>query len=239
MTRKTKRPMRSPLAAAIVAVWLLFVGSVVTASAQTGASDGRFEVAGMVAWTTESQLGSRAATLTRNSTTDTTPFTLFSTSGRLEPAPAIVASFGYRVTDWLTAEATGRIRRPTVEIAVSGDTEAAPGTAIASERLDEYSVDASAVIALPLRFGERGQPFVMGGFGYRRELHDDRADIDTGTSVHGGGGVKWIVSSRNQGWLRRLGIRGEVRIVQRRGGFRLNGASDVSASAGGGVFFVF
>ena len=46
-------------------------------------------------------------------------------------------------------------------------------------------------------------PFVGGGGAYVRQLHEDNAEIITGSEFHGGGGVKlWFGKG-----LRRLGVR--------------------------------
>lgn len=207
--------------------------------AQSAFPAGRFEAGVTLAWTTETDLGSRSATLTRNSPSDSSPFTLFSTSARIEPAPALAANVGYRLTEWLTAEASGRTRRPDVAVAIRSDAEGAADRTITGERLTEYAIDASALVAVPIRVGTRVWPFAMAGAGYRRDVHADSAKVDSGTSIHAGGGVKWLFTTRPKGWLRGLGGRAEVRVTQRRGGFHLDRATSVSASAGGGMFLVF
>jgi hypothetical protein len=57
--------------------------------------------------------------------------------------------------------------------------------------------------------------------GYLRQLHEGRLLVETGTTVHFGGGVHywWRTGGRGR---RPLGARGEARVVRRSGGIEFN-----------------
>ena len=51
----------------------------------------------------------------------------------------------------------------------------------ASERLSQYAVDASGVYhLLQLKVGARARPYVIGGAGYLRQVHEGRLRLETG-----------------------------------------------------------
>ncbi len=60
-----------------------------------------------------------------------------------------------------------------------------------------------------------GVPFVAGGAGYIRDLHEGSELVETGTEYHALAGLKWWFSDRP----RRLGVRGEAGLSIRDGGF--------------------
>jgi hypothetical protein len=65
--------------------------------------------------------------------------------------------------------------------------------------------------------GGRLAPFVSGGAGYLRQLHEDRTFAETGQLYYAGGGARyWLHGGR--GRTRPVGIRGELRINVRRHG---------------------
>jgi hypothetical protein len=79
------------------------------------------------------------------------------------------------------------------------DFELAPDTD-ADEIITSYLVGGS----LLYHFGEgRMAPFVSGGGGYLRQLHEANAELLTGTEVHAGAGVKyWLGSGAHRFGLR-------------------------------------
>jgi hypothetical protein len=99
------------------------------------------------------------------------------------------------------------------EVSASGDAENAPDTTI-EETLSQYVFDGSVV----WNFGGAGRrlvPFVYGGAGYLRELHQEDALVEEGVEYHAGGGVKWWLGEGG----RRFGLRGDVGVSIRDGGF--------------------
>jgi hypothetical protein len=87
-----------------------------------------------------------------------------------------------------------------------------------AEKLAQYTVDVSGVFDLPAPLmNGRLQPYVSGGIGYLRQLHEGRLLVETGRTAHVSGGVRY--------WLRRvpnrrlaLGVRAEARYLRRSGG---------------------
>jgi hypothetical protein len=236
MIRPAMRKSRALTCAARAGAAAALLLAAARLDAQTGA--GHVEAGFQVMWTAEDRLGSGSAVLESNPTTDTRPFTLFSTDVRARRSVGLGATLGYRVARWLTLEGAGRMRRPDVVVSITGDAEGAPDRTFVGERLTEYAIELSGVVELPLEPGARLRPFVLGGGGYRRELHEGNAALETGSSLHGGGGAKVTLVER-RGRVKAVGVRGDVRATRRRGGFHLDRATATVLSAGAGVFFVF
>ena len=72
----------------------------------------------------------------------------------------------------------------------------------ATETIDRYVVDGSLVLHMTgLSFaGGKGVPFVLGGAGYIRELHDKNEVIETGREYHGGAGLQLWFGKANAAW---------------------------------------
>lgn len=161
-----------------------------------------FEVSGGVLWTGGYDAGSADATLTRNTTTGPGPLTLFVVNGRVRSAPGADAHLGVFLGRRVAAEATFQYSRPILRARVTSDFESAPDTD-ADGTITSYLLGGS----LLYHFGEgRFVPFVSGGGGYLRQLHEDNADLLTGTEVHAGGGLKYWLGTGT----RRLGVRLEA-----------------------------
>jgi hypothetical protein len=78
-------------------------------------------------------------------------------------------------------------------------------------------------------------PFLAGGAGYLRELHDGAELIETGRIYHGGAGLKlWF----GQG-ARRLGVRADVGIATRDGGFDFRDGRRTLPTAGFSLAYLF
>ena len=103
--------------------------------------------------------------------------------------------------------------RPVYEVRISGDIEDAPDTT-AEETLSRPP-DGSVVWHVTRAGFERAGPFLFGGAGYLRELHEDDALVEEGLEYHAGGGIKWWFGQGR----RRVGVRGEAGISIRDGGF--------------------
>jgi hypothetical protein len=225
-------------------IWLLLLLVGLTgaraASAQTEPMTGRFEAGVMAMWLGSEDLGERDAELVRN--VSTTPFPLFTASGSRSPAPAFFGTFGYRLTPLISVEGSAAFSQADLEISIRDDVEGAPSATFDGERLTTYTFSGSAIVRLPVRWRARVWPYLLGGAGYRRELHEDRAELDQGLEIHGGGGVRWLLSSPPPRPPRRLkgtGVRIEARVTQHRDGFTLDRPNRVFVSVGGGVFFMF
>jgi hypothetical protein len=99
----------------------------------------------------------------------------------------------------VSVEAAFQYSRPILRASVTSDFEAAPDTD-ADEKLTTYVVGGS----LLYHFGTgRLVPFVSGGGGYLRQLHEENSDLLTGSEIHAGGGVKyWLGTGTHRFGLR-------------------------------------
>lgn len=227
---------RVPVAAAL---WLLV--SAATASAQVWIGAGRpaprrgsIEFTGGILWSRGFDLGDTPAVLTRNPTTGSSPFIWFNSDTRLEPAPGALARLGVYLSPRVSIEGGVQYSRPKLSTRVSGDAESAVSATI-SESLSRYVFDGAVVVHLPSFGGGRGVPFVTGGAGRIRELHDGNELVETGTLYHAGAGVKvWFGASR-----RRFGLRGDVGFAIRDGGFDFDEGRRTVPTAGASLIYLF
>jgi hypothetical protein len=188
------------------------------ASAQTTAAQGpirgSIEVSGGVLLQGGIDLGNRTAELTRNDS-GAGPLDLFTTSSEMDPIAGLRARVAYFLSRSLALEGGIEYSRPVMTVRVSGDFEEAEELT-AEETMERYLFDGTLVYYLDrLSFGgRRGVPFVSGGAGHLRELHEGRELVETGTEFHGSAGVKyWFGGNR-----RRFGVRGEAGFSSRDGG---------------------
>lgn len=144
------------------------------------------------------------------------PYTLFAASSDISSAPSVTARLGFAVTPRLVIEAAGSFGRPRLGVDISRDVEAA-GQRLAGERLQQYVIDGALVWQLPLRLGPRARPFVIGGAGYLRQLHEDRTLVETGQVYYAGLGARYWIRG-GTGRARSVGLRADLRGNLRRGG---------------------
>lgn len=164
-----------------------------------GPHRGTWEVGGGGLWTGGYEAGSADATLSPNTTTGAAPLTLFVVNGRVLSAPGVGAHLGIFLGRRVSAEATFQYSRPILRARVTSDFESAPDTD-ADGIVTSYLLGGS----LLYHFGDgRFVPFVSGGGGYLRQLHEANADLLTGTEVHAGGGLKYWLGTG----ARRFGFR--------------------------------
>ena len=179
---------------------------------------GSLEVGGGAQWASSVDFGERRAQQTRNPTTGTGPFDVFTTDTTLESAPGYHGYLAWYLTRAVAFEAGARYMRPRLRVRITGDVEdGEPVTA--EEDIAQYQFDGSLVVHLTnLSFADgRAVPFVLAGAGHIRELHQGEELVETGVGFHGGGGLKWWFGSGR----RRLGLRFEARVTSREGGFDL------------------
>ena len=205
----------------VAAVLLLTTGTV---SAQT--SGERFEVGGGVRFVGPEALG-------RVDANETNPgggsFRLFTADSTLHALVGLEARFGVRVTPALRLEATGSYGASDLNVKLNSDAEGAADVT-ASERVRQFTLEGAAVIELTSwRFGARSMPFLSGGAGYVRALHEDRVLVDEGALWFAGGGVDLLFGS--------TGLRFDARALFQRG--VINDGVHVSPALGASVFMRF
>jgi hypothetical protein len=197
---------------------------------------GSWEISGGVVWSGGYDMGTRAAELTRNIGTGTAAFDLFTTTSKVTPAIGGQGRLGFYVSRALALEAGVQYLQPTFSSRLANDTEGAPGVT-ATETMSRYVVDGSLVFHLRgLAFARgRGVPFVSGGAGYLRELHEGNGLIETGSEYHAGAGLKfWFGPGR-----RRLGVRADVGLMVRNGVFDFKDARRTVPTAGLSLAYLF
>lgn len=225
---------RTSIVAAAIAIGVL-AGTAGTALAQ----DGRIELGAGGIWLAGSPLGSTDATLTRNQGGPSDRFTLFKTESDLESVGGFDARLAVRLTRGIAVEAGFTVSRPRVTTKISADVE---NSAVVSavEDLTQYVIDVGALVHLTrLRFAGRAVPFVSGGGGYLRQLHEGRTLIETGRVYHLGGGVKLPLLSRSRRFLKGAGARVEARAYTRDGGFDLANKSRSFGAMSAGIYVTF
>lgn len=198
---------------------VLMCWSATSASAQDAPSlrAHRVVVEGGVAWSGGYTIGDTDAQLRTNATgTAPPPFTLFSVSSDVSRATSVTARVGFTLTPRLAVEVGGQFGMPRVGFSVSQDVETA-AQRIEGEQLKQYLFEGAVVWQLPVRLGSRMRPFVIGGGGYLRQLHEERTLVETGQIYYGGIGARYWLRG-GSGRARALGLRGDLRANVRRGG---------------------
>lgn len=155
------------------------------------------------------------AHLTPNPSSGQGSFTLFTTDTKLRPAPSAQAYVAVHVTPALAVEGGFQFARPVLETTLSDDFEDAPDVT-ATTTITQYLFTGSLVYHFG-RPGAKTTPFVAGGAGHVRDVHEGNGLIDTGIEYHGKAGVKLWFGRRQKAGLR---VEGGVSI--RDGGFTLD-----------------
>ena len=228
-------------ACAVIVVSLVECLLAMSASAQTRpvtqrnrTSRERFEVSIGGLWIGGAGLGSTEAELRANNLTPT-PFRLFTAETSAASAPGVDARVGYWLTRSIGIEA-GVVRvRPELRTRISGDAEGAPALTVV-ERLDQYFMGANVVWLLD-QFRFHGiVPFVSGGAGYLRQLHEGRTLIETGQVYELGAGIRQQLVS-DVGFIRTAGLRLQGRLYVLTDGVQLEDRARTHGAVSG-VFFV-
>ena len=196
----------------------------------------RFELAGGVGLLGGAALGDADADLRTSTSTD--PYRLFSTSTRVLGAPMLDLRAGFDLSRRIGFEAHVMFGRPDVRTTVEGDVEGAP-TIDAVERLDQYLIDGGIVFRLHELRVKGVEPFVTGGAGYLRQLHEGLTVTEDGQVFYGGGGARYWIFTRPRGVPRGGGIRGDVRLNVLTGGIVVDDRSRRHVSVSGSFFLLF
>jgi hypothetical protein len=197
---------------------------------------GSVEFSGGVVYAQGYDLGTATASLTRNPTTGSSPFELFDARSQVDPTPGVQAKLGVYVARSVSIEGGVQYSRPVLGVRLTGDAESADAIT-ATETITRYVFDGAVVIhLLPMSFaGGRGVPFVTGGGGYVRELHEGNELAETGRQYHAGAGVKLWFGQRR----RRVGVRGEVGVALREGGSDFSDGRRTVPTAGASLLYLF
>jgi Outer membrane protein beta-barrel domain len=226
---------RSVRLAALSVSFVLFAAASSFAQTARGQSprSGSWEIGGGIVYLQGFDMGDQNADLTRP-TGD--PLELFSTSSELKAAIGLQGRLGFYLSPQLSVEGGVRYAKPKLSIRITGDFENAPNET-AEETLNQYLIDGSALWHFGRLSATSGGvvPFIMGGVGYIRELHDGQELVETGVEYHAGAGVKvWF-----GGGGARFGLRAEGGISIRDGGFDFEDKTRYMPVAAGSVIYLF
>lgn len=229
--------MRAPIAAA--SLFAIVVCGSGVASAQTSSTPHRLTVAGGVLWSGGYDIGENSADLRQNAPGPTPPpFTLFRTESSFGSAAGVEARIGFAFTRSLAVEGGFAYSQPHVNVKITDDVEAGD-VSFDGETTSRYVVEGSLVWTLPVvRDGARLRPYAIGGAGYLRQLHEDRALVENGQLYHVGAGVKYFWRGAD-GSRRPLGLRADVRAYIRKDGIELEDKVRTYPAVSASVFFGF
>ena len=148
------------------------------------------------------------------------PSTLFRAASSIGTGIGVDGRVAFNVTRAFAVEGGFVWSRATLESRITSDVEGVPNVTVAQD-LDTYFIEASAVwhVNNASFAGGRGIPFLAGGAGYLRQLDEDAMlTSESGRVYHAGGGIKYLLVDRRRGFVRGLGLRGDVRAYLREGG---------------------
>jgi hypothetical protein len=197
---------------------------------------GSVEISGGVISFSGFDLGNRNAEETRNVNTGADPFTLFASGSRMGGGPGAQFRVGVYLAGALSLESSLQYGRPRLSTRLSNDAEQAPGLT-AEDTITRYVADGSVLFHLThLSFaGGRAVPFLAGGAGYIRELHDSNEFVQTGHEYHAGAGLHlWFGEGTH-----RLGFRADVGASMRSGGADFGTASRTVPTGGASIAYLF
>jgi hypothetical protein len=170
--------------------------------------------------------------------------TLFQASSSFERGPIFEGRVAWHLSRAFAVEGTFGMARTHLRTSITNDFEQAPPVTSTS-RLTQYTIEAG-LLWQPggLRFAHgRVRPFVSGGGGYLRQLHDGATLVETGRSAFAGGGVKVPLREAKgprPSRLKTVGLRADVRVNFTHGGFDVDrDAWRTYPSLSGGVFVCF
>jgi hypothetical protein len=210
------------------------------AAAQTAAPTrpARVEIDAGGGWLGGAHAGSIDANLRAASATPT-PFRVFSVDSRFAAAPTVHVKAGYALSRRFMVEGGLTLSHPELRASISNDVEAAPPITIA-ERIDQYGIDASLVFMIrELAISARTLPFVSGGAGYLRQLHEGQTVVEQGHLFHAGGGLKHWLLARERGFLNGAGVRVDARLYVMSGGIAFEDRPRPRGAVSGSVFLAF
>jgi hypothetical protein len=170
---------------------------------------GSIEVGGGGVFVSGFDMGSSTADLTTS--TPTGRFDLFTTDSKVKSFPGVSARVGYYFSRTISVEGSMRYARPELTVDLADDAESAANVT-ATEKASHYVFGGSLI--WDLRDEGSAVPFVSGGAGYLRELHEGNQLVETGVEYHATAGLKYWLGSGEH----RLGLRFEAGLSAREKG---------------------
>ena len=183
-------------------------------------------------------LGSKDATLRANSTTPQ-PYRLFTAVSRFSAAPLFEIRSSVPLNRRLEIEGGLVLTHPELRSAIGNDVEN-PAALTIVERVDQYFIDARLIVMIDeLSLGDRTVPFVEGGGGYLRQLHEGQAVVEHGHLYHLGAGLKHWMVARDRGAIKGAGVRGDARVYVMARGISFGNRPRPRAAISGSFFVSF
>jgi hypothetical protein len=196
---------------------------------------GSWEISGGVVWTGGVTGPTSTAELTRNGEADG-GFDLFTADGEMNGRMGAGAKIAVFVSSSVAVEGGIRFSQPVVSYRLSADAEEASDIT-AQENLTRYVFTGSLLVHLRrMSPGVSAVPFVAGGAGYVRDLHQGNELLETGKEFHGLVGLKYWFNSTAPA---RLGIRCEAGVSMMDGGFDFSDKSRVVPIASASLVYLF
>lgn len=166
------------------------------------------------------------------------PVGLFETSSRVAMSVPLEVRVGYEPSPRYGLEMRAGYTRPELRTDITGDVEGAPAlTAI--ERVHQYVLDGGIVVPLTRARARAAGPFLSAGAGYGWIVHEGLALLEHGVTFRGGGGARYPLVTRNRGFIRGLGIRGDAAFVVMTGGAALGDGASRHLTATASVYVRF
>jgi len=232
---RTWRDARFRLTATVV-----LVGAAVTpadAQGRGAASFPRVEAGGGGGVAGAVSLGDRDANLLSDNTSGTA-FRLFATATELHAAAAAEVRLGYRLSPRLTAEGRLTFSRPSLRVSISSDAEDAAAVE-ATSGITEYVIEGGALWRLATETHRRWIPFVNGGAGLARHVHEDNVLAENGVSGYAGAGALYAIGAPRTPEARQTGLRFDVRLQLLHGGIADGAGVSTRVVATAGAFVAF
>lgn len=228
------------LRAAAVVCACVSGGAILPAGAEAQQA-GRFELSGAAGWAGKTSLGSEQATLTGNGVPTGSPLVYFDAASTLASGATFDGRLALLLNRTFAIEGAAGMTRNELQTRITADVEGADPVTV-TERVNQFTIEGGLLVHLRrLAFaGGRALPFVAGGGGYLRQLHDGETLATDGGSGYVGGGLKYGLRERPRGWAKGFGLRADVRVRLHKGGFDLGDRKlRLHPSVTGGLFLRF
>jgi len=238
MTALSIRRVRTAL------LWCSLAAALTPARVHAQGREGRLEIAASVGMAGNHDLGTEKAVESGNGVPVGSDVTLFQAATSLERGPLFEGRVAWHLTRAFAVEGTFGMVRTHLRTSITNDFEQA-SPIVSTSRLTQYTAEGGVVWHLNrLRFAHgRVRPFVTGGGGYLRQLHDGATLVETGKSAFAGGGLKVRLhesAGRRPSLLKALGLRVDARLNATHGGFDIDeDAWRTFPSLTGGIYVCF
>jgi hypothetical protein len=215
----------------------VFVGLVLVAHADAGAQPlaGNVELAVGVRWTGPTELGSADASETAS---NGSRFRLFGTRTSLELATGVEGSFRMQLGSSFDVGVSSSFSQAKLRSEIASDVEGVPDVE-ALENINELAIEGTMLARLNWRPFGAARPFISGGAGYLRHLHEDRTLIESGYIFHLGAGIDYVLRTGGTGIVKTTGIRLDGRAVIRARGVAFDDRSRVAPAVTAAMFLRF